>query len=101
MHASSSDNLPRIGERYSSDDLFDRYPGYWALLAFPDGLTPDQEWNIMATPGVLVALEKSRSALWMKRRAYRQTHPDATVYHFATESLDDLAIFGAVQVQFS
>jgi hypothetical protein len=97
MHAASPAELPHIGERYSSDDLFDRYPGFWALLAFPDGLTPDQEWNIMATPGVLVALETSRSALWMKRRAYRQEHPDAVVYHFATESVEDLALVGSIR----
>jgi len=97
MHAPASDDLPRIGERYSSDDLYDRYPGYWALLAFPEGLTPEQEWDIMATPGLLVALETSWSALLLKRRAYRQAHPTAPVYHFATESLEDVVLIGGMR----
>jgi hypothetical protein len=72
MHAPASDDPPRIGERYSSDDLYDRYPGYWALLAFPEGLTPEQEWDIMATPGVLVALETDEGIVWQQLLAYRQ-----------------------------
>lgn len=94
MHASSPGDLPRIGERYSSDDLFERYPGYWALLAFPEGLKPDQEWNIMATPGVLVALDSNETEVWHHYLAYRQAHPDIPLYEFATEQLEELAVIG-------
>ncbi len=97
MQAPTSDDLPLIGEHYSSDDLYARYPGYWALLAFPEGLTPAQEWDIMATPGVLVALEMSRSAVLLKRRAYRQEHPTTTIYHFATETLDDVVLIAGMR----
>ncbi|HLG77270.1 MAG TPA: hypothetical protein VKX46_12710 [Ktedonobacteraceae bacterium] len=96
MHASAQGDLPHIGERYSSNDLFARYPGYWVLLAFPEGLTAEQEWDIMNTPGVLVAMEARRNSLWQARKHYLHLHPGTIVYQFATDMWEDLALIGGM-----
>lgn len=97
MQAPTSDDLPLIGERYSSDDLYARYPGYWALLAFPEGLTPAQEWDIMATPGVLVALDVDEDSVWQQLLTYKAAHPGVHLYEFATEQSEDFILIGGIR----
>jgi hypothetical protein len=80
---------PHTGEWYSFSELFDAYPDNWVLLAFPDELTPNEEWDIMNIRGVLIAMNQKKSVVWQALRLYADEHPNVQTFFFATERPDD------------
>jgi len=96
MQAAES-TQPRLGEWYSRQELFDAYPGYWVLLAFPDELTPEEAWDIMHTHGMLVEMSRDHDKVWQTYRTYKLKHRQTPTYFFATEQEEDVALVAGMR----
>jgi hypothetical protein len=71
---------PQLGEWYSRQELFDAYPGHWALLAFPNELSPEEGWDIMYTRGVLIEMDQNHDKVWQAYRRYKAEQPHTPTY---------------------